>query len=121
MDNKVNVTKDSHVCEHGKCSCCGGQCAECGNNNWGHYYISNRLLVLIFATLLAFFVGMKVGEHTGFFRASYGEYGIHRSNWMLGEHDTFPKELMMKDGNMTGKMMINGGTYTGTPGTVNNK
>jgi len=79
IENKVNVTKDDHVCEHGKCSCCGG-CNLCSMSM--KHYMGRRFLVLVFAVLIAFFVGMRVGVIKGFVMSNYG-VDSYKSGWMM--------------------------------------
>ena len=70
--NEIKQNKD-HVCPAGDhcCSCagCGSMCVRSGG---AHRYWKRHLIVLAIGVILAFFVGMKLGEIKGYMMGSYG-------------------------------------------------
>ena len=83
MENKGNMSKDGHVCVGDKCSMCGSGCNHCSMISMKHH-MRKRFLVLLFAVVLAFFVGMKVGIIKGFSFSNYGGE-MYRGGWMMNK------------------------------------
>ncbi len=60
---ETTTTNDKHICAHGTDShCCN--CAGCDVGSKSHHSM-RRWIALVIGVLLAFFVGMKLGEMKG--------------------------------------------------------
>ncbi len=84
-NNEMNMKKD-HMCPTNghccKCDGCGGMCMHGGMRK----YWRRHFLVLILGVILAFFVGMKLGEIKGYMMGMYGMVPMHRG-YMMQDRD----------------------------------
>ncbi len=66
-DEHVHVLHDGHTCPPGHCC----QCSGCGP--WGGYSrrrYMGHVLVLVLGVVMAFYIGMKLGEFKGYFMST---------------------------------------------------
>lgn len=76
MENTTQTNtpaNDKHICAHGNDNhCCN--CAGCGSSFFASHkgYFIRRWISILVGVLLAFFVGMKLGEIKGYIHGSYG-------------------------------------------------
>ncbi len=82
QNNTVNKDK---VCVHeGHCCNCDGCGSMCRRGGMRGYY-GRHFLVLIIGVVLAFFVGMKLGEMKGWMMASSGMPMRTHHGWMMDD------------------------------------
>lgn len=90
MENNEQ-TKKNHTCPVNGGHCC--ECNGCGNmctHGGMRSYWRRHFIVLIVAVILAFFVGLKIGEIKGWVMGSYGMMPM-RHGWMMQDNDRGPR------------------------------
>ena len=76
--NNMNMNKSTP--EHNSCDTCGA-CTHCGEKHGMKRYLIRHFLVLILGVLLAFWVGMQLGEIKGYMKAGAPRGGFGGDRW----------------------------------------
>ncbi len=91
MENNTKETKNGHTCpvDGGHCCDCNGCGGMCMHGGMKRYW-KRHFIVLIVGVILAFWVGLKIGELKGFVMGSYGMVPMRHSGWMMQNRDAMP-------------------------------
>jgi hypothetical protein len=92
QENNTQEENKKHMCKTG--SCCDGCCdCHCHKGGMNKRYWAGRWLSLLIGVLLAFWVGVKLGEIKGYMYASFGPR-MHQGWMMRTDRDVLiPAEL----------------------------
>ncbi len=93
--NQMNTNKE-HACPPGghccDCSGCGSMCTRGGGMHGMKKYWLRHLIILAVGVILAFFVGMKLGEIKGYMMASYQGMPYHKG-WVMKDRQMNPEMM----------------------------